>query len=93
MNKEHVPIKYHLSMWKSLPGYPTGQDFLYEVLSYLEKNSKTGDFSEQTLNYAVGAAWKDTHSAVFADLVGSGAIEEDMKGEKKIYRIKDNPFL
>jgi len=93
LNKENIPIKYHLSMWKSLPGYPTGQDFLYEVLSYLEKNAKTQDFSEQTLNYAIGQDWRTTHEKIFNDLVAAGTIETDMRGEKKIYKVKDNPFL
>ena len=79
-------------MWKSMIGYPTGQDFLYEVLSYLEKNAKTGDFSEQTLTYAIGPDWKQTHEKVFAELVGNDTIEADTRGEKKIYRVKHNPF-
>jgi len=93
MNKDNTPIKYHLSMWKSLPGYPTENDFLFEVLSYLEKNSKTGEFTEATLNSAIGPKWKDTHEQVFKALLESGTISTDTRGDKVIHKIKENPYL
>ena len=92
MNKENTPIKYHLSMWKSLPGYPTSNDFLYEVLTYLEKNAKTQDFSEQTLTYAIGPNWRDTHKGILEALVSNGTVQKDTKGDKQVYRVVANPF-
>lgn len=89
---DNTPIKYHLGMWKSLPGYPTDSDFLFEVISYLEKNSKTGEFSELTLNTAVGPKWRDTHDLVFRRLIESGQIEAEQRKDKTVYRVKSNPF-
>ena len=50
MNKDKLPIKYSLSIWKSLPKYPTREDVLYELSLYMEKNLSGGEFSEQTFN-------------------------------------------
>jgi hypothetical protein len=92
MLTENTPIKYHLGMWKSLPGYPTSSDFLFEVTSYLEKNSRTGEFTEQTFNAAIGPKWRDTHERVFGELLESGDITTEVRGDKTVYRVKNNPF-
>ena len=58
-----VPLKYQLDLHSSLPSYPTRQDFLFDVLSYLirvaESKSKDWDsssikFSSKTLKYVFG---------------------------------------
>jgi hypothetical protein len=90
---DNTPIKYHLGMWKSLPSYPTETDFLFEVISYLEKNSKTGEFTELTLNSIVNPKWKETHEKVFLKLIESGKIIAIERKDKMIYQVKDNPFL
>ena len=102
MNQELTPVKYLLGMWKTMPGYPTKLDTLYEIYNFLYKNEKK-EFSEQTLNGIwydeKGVAnWKGTRRELWVkELISDGAIvvsrTEQFKGEDKDwYRIENNPF-
>ena len=60
---ESLPIKYTLDLHRSLRAYPTHQDFMFEVISYLikvaEQKGKQLDsndltFSSKTLKYIFG---------------------------------------
>lgn len=64
---DSLPIKYTLDLHRSLPAYPTHQDFMFEVISYLikvsEKKGKPLDpndlkFSSKTLKYIFGDEFK-----------------------------------
>lgn len=53
--KDMLPIKYLVGVWKTLPGYPTSEDVLYEICHYMNRKGMT-DFSELTFN----GIWYDT---------------------------------
>lgn len=101
MTQENIPIKYTLNMWKSLPGYPTKLDVLYEIYNYVHKNEKK-EFSELTLNAfwfddkGVGN-WRGTKKETYVnELMKEGTIKETRKdkSEKSWYVIDENknPF-
>lgn len=101
MNTDNVPIKYQMSIWKGLKGYPTKNDVLYEIYSYLFKNSKT-EFSEQTLNSlwfdekGVGNWRGTTYEKHFIDLLKDLIIRESKTVNDKSWFIideKKNIFL
>lgn len=87
MNKDKLPIKYHIGVWKTLPGYPSKQDVLYEITAYMERKSMT-EFSEQTLNgiwydQQGVANWAGTaHEEVVNSMIESGTI--------KVSRVEDS---
>jgi hypothetical protein len=72
--KENLPMKYILGVWKTLPEYPTHQDVIYEMLTYAGK--KNG-LTKQDLD----KLWPDTDEckkdklSMVEDLVRDGAIE------------------
>ena len=84
-----------MGVWKELPEYPTQEDVIYELNSYLIKDGRPdGDFSEQTFNSFLGQDWKESKiKPIIDDLIGSGIFEESEKSvpDKKWYRIKNNP--
>jgi len=54
-----------------------------------------GDFSEQTFNSIFGKSWgSEKTGSVISSMIQSGTIEETEKktGNKKWYRIKENPY-
>ena len=53
MNRNKIKLKYVLNLWKSLPEYPTKEDVLYEIKSFLVRDSRPGEFSHQTLNVKI----------------------------------------
>lgn len=87
MNKDKLPVKYLISIWKTLPGYPTREDVLFEVHQYISK--KTSDeFSEQTLNgiwYDTGgvANWRGTmYETRINEMMSDGTFEKTRTEEK-----------
>ena len=96
MNRNKIKIKYLLNLWKSLPEYPTQEDVVYEITSYLFKEGKrNGPFSIQTLNGVFGSGWEETKiKDIVEQMIETGEFEVDPKtsGDKKWYKIKDNPY-
>ena len=100
MNQENIPIKYTMNIWKSLPVYPTKMDVLFEIYSYLFKNSKT-EFSEQTLNSiwydSTGSGnWRGTSTELhFNELIRDNFKETKNVNGKSWFSIdqEKNPFL
>jgi hypothetical protein len=101
MTQENIPVKYSMNIWKSLPGYPTKLDVLYEIYSHLFKNSKS-EFSEQTLNGIwfddKGVAnWRGTkYEHYFIELQKDSTIRESKNIKGKSWMIieeKHNPFI
>jgi hypothetical protein len=91
MNRNKIKLKYVLNLWKSLPGYPTKEDVLYEIESFLIRDSRPGEFSHQTLNAVFGARWEKTdYGRVVKELIEEGLIEETKKASasKKWYKLK-----
>lgn len=87
MNKDKLPVKYHISIWKTLPDYPTRTDILFEIYTYISK--KTSDeFSEQTLNgiwYDQGgvANWRDTiFETRINEMMADGTFEKTRTEDK-----------
>jgi len=95
MNKDRLPIKYHVGVWKTLPKYPNRMDVLYEVYSYMSRKGMD-KFSELTLN----GIWNDQDGvanwrggpieAVVDELFSNGTFEKiDDESDKNWYRIKE----
>lgn len=95
MEKNKLKMKYLLGVWKNLPEYPTKEDVIYELNTYLLKDGRPdGDFSEQTFNSFLHQGWeKDKHGELIRELIESGEFEKIEKtvGNKNWYRINNNP--
>jgi hypothetical protein len=91
MNRNKIKLKYVLNLWKSLPEYPTKEDVLYEIKSFLVRDSRPGEFSHQTLNAVFGSKWEKTeYGRIVNELIEDGLIEETKKisASKKWYTLK-----
>jgi hypothetical protein len=84
---DHLPLKYLLDIQANLPSYPTSQDFLFDVISYLvrvaESKSKEWDsdlikFSTKTLKYVFGEKltpeFLDKLKLIMRDLIQDGTL-------------------
>lgn len=95
MEKNKLKFKYLLGIWKDLPQYPTKEDIIYELNSYLIKDGRPdGEFSDQTFNSFLPEGWdKEKHGEVIRELIETGAFEKTERsiGNKNWYKIKDNP--
>lgn len=101
--QEALPIKYTLDLYRALPGYPTHQDFMFEVISYLIKVNEKKDnlldlndlkFSVKTLKYIFGDNFKSDEfiariKVILADLREAEILE---KQEDYVY-IKADEFI
>lgn len=95
MERNKLKIKYLLGIWKDLPEYPTEEDLIYELNSYLLKDGRPdGDFSDQTFNSFLPEKWeKGKFGELVKHSISKGIFEKSEKtlGNKNWYRIKDNP--
>lgn len=95
MEKNKLKLKYLLGVWKDLPEYPTQEDVIYELNSYLIRDGRPdGDFSKQTFNSFLNPGWEETsHGKLVEELIDMGIFEKTEKslGNKDWYKIKDNP--
>ena len=96
MNRNKIKFKYLLSVWKTMPDYPTQEDVVYELSLYLIKDGRpNGEFSPQTLKSVFGAGWeKNKHGEIIEKMMNKGDFEETKKSTvaKKWYKIKNNPY-
>ncbi len=96
MNKNKIKLKYLLGIWKTLPGYPTKEDVIYEINAFLLKDGRpNGEFSPQTFKSIFGAGWeKENSGEIIRECISSGEFEETKKSTetKKWYRIKNNEY-
>ena len=90
IQSKNIPLKYALETHTALPGYPTGQDFLFDVLNYLIRvsDSKSKDFnpadikfSSKTLKYVFGDKIKDQEfleklKLIIKDLIEEGSLSK-----------------
>ncbi len=83
-----------MNLWKSLPGYPTREDIIYELSVYLEKDGRpNGEFTTQTFNSVWGNSWTETnHFHVVEKMMADGDFEEIRAQNKIKYRIKVKPI-
>lgn len=101
MDKDKIPVKYSMSIWKTLPKYPTREDVLYELMLYMEKNLSGGEFSEQTFNgiwydhLLTEPNWKGTKiEERLNEMFSDGTFEHTKdKGDKAWYKITKTPFV
>jgi len=95
MEKAKLKMKYLLGIWKDLQEYPTKEDVIYELNSYLIKDGRPdGEFSEQTFNSFLQEGWQKTkHNEIVNELFSTGIFEKTGRktGNKDWYKIKDNP--
>jgi hypothetical protein len=95
MERNKLKIKYLLGIWKDLPEYPTEEDVIYELNSYLLKDGRPdGDFSDQTFNSFLPEKWeKEKFGEIVRELIIKGIFEKSEKtlGNKNWYKIKNNP--
>jgi hypothetical protein len=95
MNRNKIKFKYLMNLWKSLPSYPTQEDVIYELCSYLEKDGRpNGEFTLQTFNSIWGSKWVETKQyELVQQMFNAGLfIESSGQGSNKVkYKIKDIP--
>lgn len=95
MNKNKLKTKYLLGIWKDLPDYPTKEDVIYELNSYLTKDGRPdGEFSDQTFNSFLPEEWEKTKlNEIVKELIDTEIFEKTERsiGNKNWYKIKDNP--
>ena len=95
MENNKLKMKYHLGIWKTLPGYPTDEDLIFELNSYLVREGKPdGEFTIQTFNSFLPANWENTkHGEIVNKLIESEIFEKQhQKSKSKItYKVKNNP--
>lgn len=95
MEKSKLKMKYLLGIWKDLPEYPTKEDVIYELNSYLIKDGRPdGEFSDQTFNSFLPDNWEtEKFGDHVKELTETGIFEKTEKtlGNKNWYKIKDNP--
>lgn len=95
MQREKIKLKYLLGIWKDLPEYPTKEDVIFELNSYLIKDGRPdGDFSDQTFNSFLPQGWENQkYGEIIKELVESEVFEKTEKSSetKNWYKIKDNP--
>lgn len=95
MDKNKVKMKYHMGIWKDLPGYPSREDLIFELNSYLIKDSRpNGDFSMQTFNSFLPSGWNELKfGKIVQELIEDGTFEKQKKSQngKEFYNIKNNP--
>ena len=96
MDPRNVEFKYSMNLWKTLPGYPTSRDVIYEISSYLVKDGRpNGEFTEQTFNSIFGKDWESTEVGyVVKKMMSSGDLEKSERNTsgKDWYKIKENPY-
>jgi len=85
-----------MNLWRTMPGYPTKEDVIYELNVYLMKDGRpNGSFSVQTLKAPFGSNWEETKFKEIVDeMIESGEFEVDGKksSSKVWYKIKNNPY-
>jgi hypothetical protein len=95
MDKNKLKFKYLLGVWKDLPQYPTKEDIIYELNSYLIKDGRPdGEFSDQTFNSFLNEGWEGSkHGDLVKELIETGEFEKTERsiGNKNWYKIKENP--
>jgi len=95
MEKSKLKMKYLLGIWKDLPEYPTKEDVIYELNSYLIKDGRPdGEFSDQTFNSFLPLGWEENKfGEAVNELIETEIFEKTEKtlGNKNWYKIKDNP--
>ena len=95
MEKNKLKMKYLLGIWKDLPEYPTKEDVIYELNSYLIKDGRPdGEFSDQTFNSFLPEGWEgNKFGEAVNELIETDIFEKSEKtlGNKNWYKIKDNP--
>ena len=87
-------MKYHMGIWKELPAYPTEEDVIFELNSYLVRDGRPqGEFSTQTFNSFLPNGWEEGKFGSLVNfLIENGIFErQKSKGNKAVYKIKDNP--
>ena len=84
-----------MNVWKSMEDYPTQEDIIYELSSYLHKDGRpNGEFTLQTFNSAFGPDWVETkHGEIIQNMIDSGIFIDTggkLQGKTK-YRLKETP--
>jgi hypothetical protein len=77
-------MKYHMGIWKEMSGYPTREDIIFELNSYLIRDSRPqGEFSLQTFNSFLPVGWENMEfEKIIKSLIEDGTFELQKKGQK-----------
>lgn len=90
-----------MNLWRALPSYPTNEDLLYEIQTFLIRDGKK-EFSDVAMNYIWQDVdgtpnWKDTIiEEKFNALVETGYIVKiDKNSDRQWFKLdqENNPFL
>lgn len=97
MDVDKIKMKYHMGVWKEIPGYPTPEDIIYELNLYLDKEGRSNkEFSESTFNSFLPKGWENSdHGKIIRSMIESGEFEriEKNTGGKSWYVIRNNPHI
>lgn len=96
MDYKKLKMKYHLGIWKDLADYPTSEDLIYELNTYLIRDGRpNGEFSEQIFNSFLPKDWENgKYNELIKELIANGTFQEQSKegkGSRKWYKIINNP--
>jgi len=90
-------MKYHMGIWKELPNYPTPEDILYELNTYLLRDGRpNGEFTEQTFNSFLPSGWEEnSYGIIIKDFFSNGVFEKQKTSAngKVKYKIVNNPHF
>ena len=97
MDKNKIKMKYHMGIWKELPNYPTPEDIIFELNTYLLRDNRPdGEFTEQTFNSFLPSDWENSsHGTIIKNFFESGVFgkQKTTQGGKTKYKIINNPHF
>lgn len=101
--KQSLPLKYLLDSHTALPSYPTEQDFMFDIISYIVRVSaskakpidpKDIKFSTKTLKYVFGDRLANQEFTDRIKLIMKSLIEDGSLIKKGEYlQISESVFL
>ena len=96
MDPRDIEFKYSMNLWKTLSGYPSAQDIIYEISSYLLKDGRpNGKFTEQTFNSIFGKDWESGDIGyMIGKMMKTGHFEKSDRSTlgKEWFKIKNNTY-
>lgn len=90
MDRNKIKLKYVLGVWKLMANYPTREDIIHEIRTYLEKDGRPeGEFTPQTFKSIWGSKWFETkHQGVLEKMLQDDSFENVGTEFKPRYKLK-----
>lgn len=98
LDRNKLKVKHFLDIQAEVPGYPTQEDFFYELVNLLVQwDSLECDFGVVTTKSRIcTTATKDEHIKFFNELESAGFIYtsvEGSKGKYPLYKLIKHPWM